>query len=222
MLEIFYSNCEGQEEAARLHGLGDLHHLGAQGVPVSEQAIEIVRFVNVRFDPDRGDKVLLEGIERGTQFKGATQMYPFAEHVRGEGWDSNELQQQVVVRMREREEIRNRVIEAAGEGNFSVIEQAEGEWVQAHTKFVETTIKERNAKCLVPSIRTTLGDFQGQNQPEARLFVVAGQAHFTEDPGLYPTLKQTKYIIYGDPQAEYLQIRARAQQPQRPRRVRRR
>ena len=65
MLEVFYTNCGGRFESTKLHGLGELHIVEEGGVPLLSNNAEIVDFVNSNFDSDRGDKLRVEGVDRG-------------------------------------------------------------------------------------------------------------------------------------------------------------
>lgn len=209
MLEILYSNCEDEDEdAARLYGLGDLHHRTPNGTFVTMHGIEIVSFVNERFDPERGDMVLVECRERGSKFQGATQLYPFASHVKGEGWDNMQLVHEVDVLLEKEEEIKTRLKEAQMDDDIDIsgMEQSIADLKRVHPITEDKEIRQRNLS-LNPSIRDALAAQQNGEQPHAKLFVVAGMAHFTENATLYPTIKQVKYNIYGDKSAPYLRGR---------------
>lgn len=208
-----YTNCEGNVDVARLYGLSDLHYRTPEGEFKSKHALEIVSFVNNSFDSARGDVVLMERVERGSRFQGAIDVYPFADYVRGEGWDNMEMVRATRPVILERVEISNRIRAARAADDIPVLERAIADWDRVHPIFIDKSIIQRNIHCLAPAIKDTLSGMQDRGQTSAKLYVVAGMAHFTEDPALYTAFQDVPYIIYIDKNAPYL-VRRQPQPPQ--------
>lgn len=201
------TNCGEDEHNVRLYGLGDDHYINTAGEYVSTHALEIAEFVSVRFDPTRGDRVLLEGKNRGVVFEGSTDTYPFAPQVRGEGWDNSELYDAIIEDLRVRHEIRSRAQQAKLDRDLGAAEQAVADWKKIRHNFPEKSIQQRNMHYLAPAVNHALDEIESSGNT-GRLFVVAGGAHFTEYPEtIYPTLQRTQYHIYIDNKAKYLKLR---------------
>lgn len=169
-------------ESARVVCLGESHGWHNER--------KIGRFI--RAFGERGDIVLVEGVqqmEQPAEATGIQEAYNFPSGITVLGWDDLALRDQAQLLKNRKNEIEIDRILARDNGDFDRLFALGREYLEINNRYNNIIIDQRNH-----SMYSTLQRVK-EDYPDARVFIIAGARHFTDDQQLTTSLEQNKYIV---------------------------
>lgn len=169
-------------ESARVVCLGESHGW--------HNEMKIGRFI--RAFGERGDIVLVEGVqqmEQPAEATGIQEAYNFPSGITVLGWDDLALRDQAKRIGLELDRIMIDQRAALDNGNGERFSELREQYLPKEREYLDITFRQRDE-----SMIQALHKVQ-KRYPDARIFIIAGARHFTDDQQLTTSLEQNKYIV---------------------------